>query len=149
MQIQEVKNKNGVVIRLRLHRYAGYDAAKKRAIIETIGAFDRFKPTPQDILNKLKDNEKQELELYFKQVKEKSEANKALSSVVESASVLNNAAVALSSSAYVATDAQAKAIYDAMDKMTKALRKVGHKRVKPPTKPKTDTKTLPLLNDQA
>jgi hypothetical protein len=149
MQIQEVKDKNSFVTRYRLVRYAGYDTVKKQAKLEVIGSFKRFGRPSDELLLKLKDDEKQELTLFLEAKEEQSKTNSSQVDFRESAPKLVNGAAALSAGSITATDAQAQALYAAMDTMAKALRKVGHKRAIKAPKPKTDTKTLPLLQDQA
>jgi hypothetical protein len=145
MQIQEVKNRRGVADKLRLVRYAGYDVTKKQAKLEIIGSFSAYSSPSDELLNKLKDDEKQELNDFLKK-KELSDVESTYRIRFRcSAPYLVDGAAGLTSGSIVATDEQAQALYAAMDKMAKALRKVGHTRAKAPAKPKLDTKTDDLF----
>lgn len=123
MQFKEV----GKVI--QIHRYAGYDKVKKRAVVSMIGSLSRFSFNPSDgLMEKLTDKEKEELQSYIETERQSDSKNKRQSYINSAATLIKWTSDSLRSDDTTVTSQQADEIWENLAVLQKELKKRGFKK---------------------
>lgn len=122
--------------RIQVLAYRGYDKEKKRAQVKLLGSFDKHGYSVSDgLINKLTDDEKTELQSHMESIRQSNNAVMREYSIKGLARLIDNVSDSLTDEQFVSlTDQQyANEVYEAIDGLTKRLRKLGFRRaVKPP-----------------
>lgn len=117
--------------RIQVLAYRGYDKEKRRATVKLLGSFDRLSlNVSDDLLSKLTDDERTELQSHINSIRQSRDRLNQQYSLIHVDSHINFASDSLISGDYDShvSDEYATRVYEAIDKLTKALRKAGFKR---------------------
>lgn len=120
-------------------RYKSYDKVKKRSVVEMIGTIDIATLAPSDgLIGKLSDGEKEELQAEISRRRQAAEKSNRQYCAETVASRMVLAADCLAAGEYAIPSEQAAAIWTAMAKLGKALRKSGNPKPAATKRPKVD-----------
>jgi hypothetical protein len=117
--------------RIQVLGYRGYDKAKRRAVVKLLGSFDLYEFTPSDgLVESLTDDEKLELQSHIENILQSRAKAVGRSHLRSLASHIKNVSDSLieESSDGILTEQYACQIYEAVDSLTKKLRKLGYSR---------------------
>lgn len=115
--------------KIQVLAYEGYDKEKRRSIVKAKGTLCAytFKPS-EGLIDNLTDKQKEELQSYINNERQKERKNRLQYTASSIDSYINKATEALEQSLYQLNEAKALNIYEAMDRLKKAMRKQGFSR---------------------
>ena len=116
-------------LRIQVLAYRGYDKEKRRAVVKLLGSMDAdtFEASP-GLLGNLQGNELEELQAYVEENRQKRDRDRRLRRARELDLSLRIAAEAIGEGEFVPDGTWAADTWAAIDALTKAMRKAGHKR---------------------
>ena len=118
--------------RIQVLAYRGYDKEKKRAQVKLLGSFNSFGGDVSDgLVDALTDGEKVELQSHIATIRQSQDATVRLYRARSVASDIAGVADSLDdpTCAVLVTRESATATYEAIDLLTKRLRKMGFRRL--------------------
>jgi hypothetical protein len=118
--------------RIQILAYRGYDKEKKRATVKLLGSIDRYSFTPSDgLMESLTDDEKKELQSHTNSIRQSSDKTLRQYAVQQCATRIKEVADSLADAecASLITRESATATFEAIDLLTKRLRKMGFRRL--------------------
>lgn len=121
--------------RVQVLAYRGYDKEKKRAQVKLVGSFSPYSlDMSGELMESLTDDEKSELQSHISTIRQSHDSTMRLHKARTVASEIAGVADSLEDPACSAlvTRESATATYDAIDALTKRLRKLGFRRLANP-----------------
>ena len=126
MQFKQVKN------RIQVLAYRGYDKEKRRAIVKMLGSLDVFTLEPSEsLLYNLESDEKKELQSYIRDERQKRKAVDKLLVLKGAPATLKELTAHISKAeadSWTPTKKWGADVWEAIDQLSKALRKAGIKK---------------------
>jgi hypothetical protein len=118
--------------RIQVLAYRGYDKEKKRASVKLLGSFGKYDYDMSDgLIDSLTDDEKTELQSHIDSIRQSDDALVRRSNVRRIASHIKSVSDSLADPEYASlmTADHAGEVYASVMALTKALRKLGFKRL--------------------
>ena len=117
--------------KVQVHAYRGYDKEKRRAIVKMLGSYDAYTYELSDgLLDNLTAEEREELQSHIEAERQETEKRNRQYSAQWIDRRMCDAADSIEAGEYELTEAQVIAIWSAMDRLAKVMRKKGHPRPK-------------------
>jgi len=117
--------------RIQVLGYRGYDKAKRRAVVKLLGSFDRYTFTPSDgLLESMTDDEKLELQSHMETMRQSQQKAIGQHHMKNLASHIKSVCDSMTDEhdGSIINKEYASQIYEAVDSLTKKLRKLGYSR---------------------
>lgn len=124
--------------RIQVLAYRGYDKEKRRSIIKLVGTMNAYTLEPSSgLLDALTEEEKKELQSYKEEVRQKEKKIYEDSNILHIESRIDNVSTLLENpEKYPLNQQWGDGVWQALERLQKALKKAGHPKPKKPTKPK-------------
>lgn len=117
--------------RVQVLAYRGYDKEKRRAIVKMLGSYDAYSYEPTvGLIDSLTEEEKKELQSHIENERHKSEKMLRQYDLTHIASRIKNVADTVQEDGFEGSEAWAAETWEAIDTLTKALRKAGYSKPK-------------------
>lgn len=115
--------------RIQILAYVGYDKEKRRAKVQMIGSMSYYAPCiNEELRSKLTDEQVAEVQVYIDERKEKESFENEKLHLQYMSSSLNRGARIIRDERFDITEDKAKAIFEALEEIKKALKERGFKK---------------------
>lgn len=112
----------------QIHVYQGYDKVKKRAIVKMVGSLNYDMQPSDGLIDSLTDDQKIELQAHINEVLQSRKKSSLQWSIDYLDSRIVEVSDSISSGNFTVTQEKADSIYEAVEKLQKAMKKAGFKK---------------------